>query len=206
LPGDVIENIKTSLLREQGYLCAYTLRRLSGVEDCHIEHVLPQNTAPEKDLDYGNMAGCFPKDGGNTSHGYGAPVKGGTEVELNMDFVTPHGSGCERRFRYDKKGGIQGADNAASGTIRTLKLDHGALADLRCSAIEAHGLALRQRPNRARQSLKSATAARRFAAEVLQPDNKGWLEPFCVALAQVALEYASKEEARSQRMRSQRRD
>jgi len=64
LPTTVKDEVKQVLLAEQGHLCAYTLRRLHGVEDCHIEHVEPQNAAPGKDLDYANMAACIPKDGG----------------------------------------------------------------------------------------------------------------------------------------------
>lgn len=205
LPGQERKAIKTSLLEEQGYLCTYTMQRLGGVDDCHIEHVLPQNEAPDKDLDYGNMAGCFPKSGGDTAHGYGAPIKAGTLIVPNENFVTPHGLGCERRFRYDRNGGISPAngDAAAASTIQLLKLDHPTLMELRRSAIKAHGLVLRSGSNRARSKPISAAAARRLAEKVLQQDGNHRLEPFCVALYQVALEYADKEEARSQRMRAQ---
>jgi uncharacterized protein (TIGR02646 family) len=208
LSGEVKEEIKKRLLEEQGYLCAYTLRRLNGVDDCHIEHVLPQNAAREKDLDYGNMAGCFPPDGGDTSHGYGAPVKAGIPVIHNANFVTPHSLGCEQRFRYDGKGGIHATDgdSAAENTILVLKLDHGALADLRRRAIETQGLSLRSGSARKPANPISAAQARRLAEEVSKPDAAGRLTPFCVVLRQVALEYAEKEEKRSQRLRAEHGD
>jgi uncharacterized protein (TIGR02646 family) len=208
LPGNEREAVKRSLLKEQAYLCAYTLRRLDGIENCHIEHVEPQNVAQEKDLDYGNMAACFPKDGGDTSHGYGAPVKGGTRMIPSVNFVSPHSAGCETRFIYNDKGGVSpaGTDEAAQKTIETLKLDHGSLMELRRHAIEAHGLSLRLRTIRTSRNLKSATEARRFAAEVMLPDSNGRLEPYCVVLAQVALDYAEKEEARSRRLRTHHGD
>jgi len=206
LPGDVRDEIKKHLLREQGYLCAYTMLRLEDVGDCHIEHVQPQNAAPALDLDYANMAACFPWNGGDTSHGYGAPVKAGQVVVFNGNFVSPHSNNCENRFVYDADGGVRACDgdNAARQTIEILELDHSTLAELRRSAIEAHGLSLRRKSTRSARNLKSAAEARRFAAEVMQSRNGGELQPFCVALSQVAIEYAVKEEARAQRMRAQR--
>lgn len=204
LPSDVKKQIKAALLTEQGLLCAYTMRRLASAADCHIEHVQPQNAAPGLDLDYVNMAACFPKDGGDTSHGYGAPIKAGATVTLGSDFVSPHQAGCDRRFGYTADGKISPApeDQAAASTITFLGLDHEQLTELRRHAIEAHGLAVQRRTTRTARKLKSAAEARRFAAEVLRADTHGYLEPYCVVLAQVALDYANKEEARAKRMRS----
>jgi len=203
LPTAIKDDVKRALLMEQGHLCAYTLRKLHGIGSCHIEHVEPQNAAPSKDVDYANMAACVPKDGGDTSIGYGAPMKAGKAVRLNADFVSPHMQGCETRFQFDDKGGVKSVpgDIAAQRTITTLNLNHGALTELRRAALQAHGLTVATRTTRTARQLKSAAQARRFAAEVMRPDGYGQLEPFCVALAQAALAYAEREEARSQRLR-----
>lgn len=204
LPSGEKDAIKAHLLKEQGYLCAYTMMRLRDVVDCHIEHIQPQSAAPNLDLDYSNMAACFPKDGGNVSHGFGAPVKAGTSVTPNNNFVSPHSANCEQRFFYDTKGHVCAAtgDAAAKQTIQTLRLDHDTLVDLRRRAIETYGLTLRHSSARRQRVLKSATDARRFATEVMQLGADGYLEPFCVALSQAALEYAVKEEARARRVRA----
>lgn len=205
LPSNEKDAIKASLLKEQGHLCAYIMVRLRDVGDCHIEHVQPQNAAPGLDLNYANMVACFPKNGGDVSHGYGAPVKAGIPVTPNNNFVSPHSPNCEQRFLYDTKGHVCAAagDAAAKQTIQTLRLDHDTLVDLRRRAIEAHGLTLRHLSARKPRVLKSAAEARRFATEVMQFGTNDYLEPFCVALSQVALDYANKEEARAQRMRAQ---
>ncbi|MFZ2302108.1 MAG: retron system putative HNH endonuclease [Gallionella sp.] len=206
LQSEEKDAIKASLLKEQGYLCAYTMLRLRDVSDCHIEHIQPQSaTAPGIDLDYTNMVACFPKDGGNVTHGYGAPVKAGLSVTPNSNFVSPHSPNCEQRFLYSGKGHVCAAadDVAANQTIQTLRLNHNTLVDLRRRAIEAHGLTLRHSSARRPRALKSAAEARRFAAEVMQFGADNCLEPFCVALSQVALEYAAKEETRARRMRAQ---
>jgi uncharacterized protein (TIGR02646 family) len=208
LPGEITHAIKESLLNEQAFLCAYTLRRLNGADDCHIEHIQPQNNQPDLTLDYANMAACFPRSGGDKSHGYGAPFKAGVAVALNENFVSPHRHDCERRFRYDNQGGIhtREGDEAAAQTIQILGLDNQKLTELRRRAVETYGLTLR--PSREHKSTKpkSAAQARQFAEEVLKPDAAGRLTPFCVVLRQVALEYAEKEEKRSQRLRAARGD
>lgn len=203
LPTGVKDAVKLALLIEQGHLCAYTLRRLHDIQDCHIEHVEPQNTTPDKDLTYTNMAACAPKDGGDTSSGYGAPIKAGQGVTLNENFVSPYLQGCSERFQFDAKGFVHAAvgDAAVEQTIAILKLNHTALVDLRRSALQAHGLNVSVRTTRTARKLKSASEARRFAVEVLKTDNRGQLEPYCLALAQVALVYAEKEDARARRLR-----
>ncbi len=205
LPSKEKNSIKTALLNEQGYLCAYTLQRLKSIGECHIEHIQPQNNTPQLDLDYANMAACFPKDGGDKSYGYGAPVKAGSPIESGVDFVSPYSPGCESRFCYTQKGEVSALakDSAAATTIDILQLNHGSLVDLRLRAIETHGIGLRT--SRMRRPLKpiSAKEARRLANEIMKPDSHDHLEPFCVVLAQVALKYAKKEEARAQRLRAQ---
>jgi hypothetical protein len=81
----------------------------------------------------------------------------------------------------------RGMDAAVQGTIDRVQLCHDRLCELRRSAAQAWGLVLSPRGMRSRRQLKSAAEAR--------------LEPFCVALSQVALKYAEQEEKRSQRVR-----
>lgn len=204
----VSAEVKKALLVEQGYLCAYSLRRLS-LDNCHIEHVLAQNTHPHLDVDYQNMAACFPKSGGDLSHGYGAPVKSGVCVkwanssdcsrsncaekpcEAVINFVSPYSVNCEKRFSYKANGEIQGLDAEAIETIELLKLNHQNLIDLRRREIQANGLSVRS------DRRKSPTEARRFAESVFQLDEQKRLVPFCTAHHQIALDDARKEEARS---------
>ena len=191
--------IKSSLLVEQGYLCAYTMKRITA-EDCHIEHIKPQSLYPEQDIDYENMIACFPKDGGDVAQGYGAPIKAGHTVD---GFVSPLRQDCEARFAFTENGQIQAKDDAAGNTIDLLNLDHQTLVEYRQAAIAVRGIAL-QRSGRKPQQLLTASQARRLAIQIMQPNEKGQIAPFCTAIAQVALRYAQQEEARSQRMKANR--
>ena len=44
IPTDIKNAIKSAMLIEQGYLCAYTMRRIEVVNECHIEHIEARNT------------------------------------------------------------------------------------------------------------------------------------------------------------------
>lgn len=207
IPSATKSQLKSNLLAEQGGICAYTMCRLENTENCHIEHIEPQNSNPGKALDYSNMAACFPKDGGDTSFGYGAPVKGGNPVDINVNFVSPHRRGCEKKFHFDSAGGMHAVagDIAAKNTIEMLGLNSSILSELRQAALATHGLTLSQRNLRKRTPRLTATEASKLAARIvkLQKGNSQF-EPFCVAIAEVANSYAKQEKARSKRMRKKK--
>jgi uncharacterized protein (TIGR02646 family) len=199
-PGNILQVIKDALHKEQMGLCAYTLRKLPTPLDGHVEHIVPQRQQPEKVLDYANMVLCFPPNGGDTSFGYGAPVKGGRHVQLNVDFVSPHSKGCDKRFIYKSNGEILPVTNdaAAEGTIHSVQLNCESLRDLRQAAIAAQGLTLRK-PRTTRRQVRGRTVAEanRLASDILKPDANGELDAFCIAINQVALSYARAENIRS---------
>jgi uncharacterized protein (TIGR02646 family) len=57
MPQGVKPAIQESLLQEQGYVCAYCMRRI-GAGSMKIEHWDPQANHDGNDLDYANMLGC----------------------------------------------------------------------------------------------------------------------------------------------------
>lgn len=67
-PGAVYQRnpqLAESLLQEQGYLCAYCMRRIpvsdsNSSETTRIDHVLSRDIHPDLTLDYSNMAICCP--------------------------------------------------------------------------------------------------------------------------------------------------
>lgn len=55
---DVYAAVLDSLMREQGHLCAYCMRRIpekNGKPQASIEHIVPQSLDASKSLDYRNM-------------------------------------------------------------------------------------------------------------------------------------------------------
>ena len=60
---DVKEQLRESLLKEQGHLCAYCMRKIRDAGDVKIEHFRART--PENELQYGNLlAVCKGGEGG----------------------------------------------------------------------------------------------------------------------------------------------
>lgn len=200
--------IRKAMLEEQGFLCAYTMVRLEDENSCHIEHVKAQAIYPDDALDYANMLGCFPSNGGEASHGYGAPRKGNFDA-TDQNFVSPLHKSCETRFEYRQSGAVRSAsesDHAARNTIEILKLNHATLCEKRREVLQKLGLTIEiptgdpERKARRLKTLVSAAQARRLANEIMAFDRNGKLAAFCVAIKQNAERYAAREENRAARV------
>jgi uncharacterized protein (TIGR02646 family) len=185
LHGTETRAIRQQMLLEQGYLCAYTMQRIQTIEDCHIEHLVPQTQDHDSDLDYDNMLACFPgmkpPPEWNPKFPYGAQQKGGTRID-DTNFVSPLSVDVENRFQYNADGSVQAsaADTAASSSIEILKLDHSILCELRKAAIEERVL----------DASLSGEEAIALASSISSPDSSGMLPEFCLAIAQVSDWYA----------------
>lgn len=139
--------IKEALLKEQGYICAYTLKRI-GLDTCHIEHLKPEELCRKQmetgietisDLDYSNMVACFPKEGpkGIAKHKYFGAIKKDDFWENDgKDYVLPLQSNCEDHFRYSIKGEVEGVTDKGNITIKLLGLRHPILIEDRKNAID----------------------------------------------------------------------
>lgn len=182
-------SLKDKLLIEQGYLCAYTGRSIK-TSSSHVEHLKPQNSCDEwEDVDYRNVVVCFPSDGGDTSHGYGAPVKGKWwDEEL---FVSPLSEDCEGRFEYAWSGHVRPLpDNhaAASETIKRLGLDADELWKLRRARINGFfGYGARSRSKEL-----SIADAQQVLNNIDHADGNGRLIEFCFVLKQLLPKYIAK--------------
>lgn len=186
LHGHETRAIRRQMLQEQGYLCAYTMQRIQDVDDCHIEHLIPQSQDDNGGLDYENMLACFPgvkpPPEWNPKFPYGAQKKGGTWI-TDTNFVSPLSVDVENRFRYAVGGsvGATGVDAAASSTIEILGLDHPDLCELRKAAIEERVL----------DASLTAEEALELATSIRSADSSGMFPEFCVAIAQICFWYAN---------------
>lgn len=181
---EVVNRLVDSLLAEQGWLCAYTGRRIDR-SSAHVEHVVAQSHCERgQDVAYDNMMACWPEPNG--PHGqFGAHAKGSWPCPAEAgQFVSPLRNGCESRFVFNQRGEIKAAaaaDRAAVETIQKLELDHKLLTALRRSEIESvlgtmRSLTLKEARQRLR-SVEAAEAALTGGAEVK-------LDPYCFALRQ----------------------
>ena len=137
LRGAEKKEVKESLMNEQGYICCYCERRLTD-DDSHIEHFNPQSNNDVDSLDYINML-CSCQDQLKTGEPRHCGISKGNWFDKDL-LISPLYSNCEGRFAYTADGKIQPAnesDNAATMTIKKLKLDIGILNDFRKKTIES---------------------------------------------------------------------
>jgi len=185
MPGPVKQCLKDRLLEEQGFLCAYTGLEIHDATS-HVEHLKPQSRCRRgEDVDYRNLVACFPKDGGDTSYGYGAPVKGSWwDAAL---FVSPLSVECGQRFSFAWSGHVRAfpdGHQAATETIDRLGLDRPALCKLRRQAIDSFFGFSSANPI-------TETDARRLLQEIEKPNAEGRLRSFCFLLRQMLERYLS---------------
>lgn len=62
---EAVPELRKALLEEQGYLCAYCMRRIpirdtNSNESTRIDHILSRTKHPELQLNYSNMVVCCP--------------------------------------------------------------------------------------------------------------------------------------------------
>lgn len=184
--------LKSKLLEEQGWLCAYTGRSIDD-NSAHVEHIKPQCECAEwEDVEYRNVVACFPADGGDVSHGYGAPVKASWWEE--RQFVSPLSDECERRFRFVWSGHVYPNPDdheGATATIVALQLDAESLRQLRKARVDGFfGFG-----PRSRAKPLTIADARTALVNLERRDSNGHFQEFCFVLKQLLPKYINQARA-----------
>lgn len=111
------DDIREKLLEDQGFLCAYCMRRLHSTKDVKIEHMLPQSILrdnPKRALDYKIMAGvCY----GNEQKGECGKKRSKKELTCDahkgntvLEVVNPFDETCIQKIKYEADGRITSDD------------------------------------------------------------------------------------------------
>ena len=136
---------KLSLAKEQGFICCYCGRRITGKgEETQIEHIWPKGSPyyESMQLDYtNNLIACC--DGGKGDRKSDKTLPSSV---LHCDTpkhdipipVNPLMSNCEKKFVYDKNGDVLGIGSDAEVTIKILNLTSPLLKNKRKAAIKAY--------------------------------------------------------------------
>jgi uncharacterized protein (TIGR02646 family) len=190
-------SVLDSLMREQGWICAYTMRRIDK-GTCHIEHVKPESLCRKElkgsDLDYHNFLACFPLEGMAPKYRYGAQKKGDWWIDNGKDFISPLVPNCEKRFNFDLDGVIHptGKNGPAEKTIKILGLDHCTLTEERKRVISEY---IYGGDGRDAASISQAT---RMLKQISSLDNEQYYE-YCVAIRDALIQYISKLQTKRKR-------
>lgn len=138
--------VKLSLAQEQGFICCYCGRRISGGSaDTQIEHLYAKGTPvyEEMQLDYEtNLLACC--DGGKQDRSIGAIRKEDLFCEsLKGDTILPVSPlqiGCDDKFIFSDDGEILGVTKDAEVTIKILNLNSPVIKNMRKYAIDNYSL------------------------------------------------------------------
>ena len=187
-----------ALLAEQGYVCAYTLKRVCTVS-AHVEHLKPQTRCKQEDderegaglaclredIEWRNMVACFPEPNSAAPPDYGAVKK---RDWWQADFVSPIMDDCEQRYFFSSNGEVAAhpADAGAASTITALDLCNKKLSELRETAYKRAGIHRRSE----RPVTSVAKVEQLIAGWVHKHRESGAYAEFCVPLVQVAKKYA----------------
>ena len=180
--------LQNRLLEEQGFLCGYTMKRISKTTS-HIEHIKPESLCRideiGSDLEYRNLLACFPKDGMLVHNRYGAQAKDDWWENNGRDFISPLVTNCESYFKFNLLGEISSVRNnvKATKTISVLKLDNNSLTDDRKRAITEFLYGSDQ------VSPISQKEAERSLQAITNKNEEGSFVEFCVAIQHGLNEY-----------------
>ena len=103
------DEIREKLLKEQGYLCGYCMRRLGSCEDVKIEHVVSQSSLKEIEraaLDYRIMLGvCYGNEGKPKAQQTCDTHRGNADLKIN-----PFDQALVNMIKYKPDGTIYSDD------------------------------------------------------------------------------------------------
>lgn len=169
------EDIRTELIKEQGRICAYCMRRISdklnayGQPKMTIEHYIPRSVDSSLALNYLNMLGVC--KGGEKGPGH---LRHCDKSRGNNPLVIdPRKKNCEDLIKYTPRGEVYSDDERINYDLdNTLNLNIRSLKDGRATAIEL-----------SRQILKSFSkgAIQNKIKELESLNKKGQYAEFCQA-------------------------
>lgn len=172
MPAEVKEALRDALLREQGWLCCYCMRRV-GEGDCRIEHRASQADHTGQQLDYRNLFAACSGDLGGERH---CDVSKGSRA-ISVDPLTV----VAEWFRYGDKGTVTSTRPEVAADIVVLNLNAGPLCWERRAALQRFlsGVAGSTRAGQTWTKKRLVAAA----ARVGEPGGDGRREAFCEVIA-----------------------
>lgn len=128
-------DLRTSLIKEQGYLCAYCQSRINyergDVTTTRIDHIKCRARHPDLRLDYQNMVICCAGNIANISH----CDRSKEEQDISFDLFTPDVFDTLRYNSHD--GEMRSTDKTVNDELnRVLNLNHAILKANRCEALK----------------------------------------------------------------------
>lgn len=127
------DDLRKSLLKEQGYICCYCMSRIKS-DEMKIEHWHPQTKYTSRQLDYRNLLGaCMGNQGARPQNQHCDTRKGDSEITINP---IEGDKNCENLIKYRPDGKIYSDDVSINHDLNeTLNLNLDFLKKNRSDAL-----------------------------------------------------------------------
>lgn len=186
-------DIRKALLLEQGYLCAYCMRRINnklkkGKPNTRIEHYLAQSTDENLRMNYSNMLGVCDGNEGQPEHLLHCD-QSRKNTRLSINPLDPR---CEDLVQYRADGKLYSRSEDIDEELKTiLRLNNENLVKGRRQAIDtARDAMMKRSRGRTSQSFSRSSLTREIAKWKSKKNQRHI--PFC----QAAIAYLEKKLAR----------
>lgn len=135
MPEQAQKQMKSQLLEEQGYLCAYCMSRISEAT-MKVEHVASRRDYPEKQLIYSNLLACCKgNEGRSHTEQHCDTFKGAKTLSKNPANPSDR---IEETIQYNSEGQISSTDRTLNNELnQTLNLNIPKLCNNRKAVYKA---------------------------------------------------------------------
>jgi uncharacterized protein (TIGR02646 family) len=168
------DELRTSLLTEQGHICCYCMQRIS-IDKIKIEHWKSQDDYEELQLDYNNLLGACQGGEGSPNHlQYCDTKKGNTEITINpVDNLR----NCEDLIKYLGNGEISSDDVTINNDLNlVLNLNMQTLVNNRKEVLE---LVLKQLKSQHPKGDWTEAILNKKIQQWSDKQNDGKYKPYC---------------------------
>ncbi|EPM1919831.1 retron system putative HNH endonuclease [Vibrio parahaemolyticus] len=134
LPQNVRNDLKSSLLQEQGYVCAYCMKRIS-TDKMRVEHWASQQDNEALQLEYSNLLACCQGNEGQGIHKETCDVKKKNQALKYSPTKAAHN--INQKVRFLGNGKIDSTDVVFNEQLKSvLNLNETRLVENRNAALE----------------------------------------------------------------------
>jgi uncharacterized protein (TIGR02646 family) len=175
LPTATKNTIRTQLIEEQGYLCAYCMQRIENDgQKTKIEHWQCQDNYPEQQLDYSNMLlACVGNEGCDSEDQHCDTRKGNQELHCNPA-KTEH-QYLLKTLSYPLNGTIKSSDTVLDNDLnKVLNLNYSRLKRTRYEVLQnlMKGLNINK-------GSRTSSEIQRYLDKWQQKDETGKYRAYC---------------------------
>ncbi|PZU95274.1 MAG: TIGR02646 family protein [Pseudanabaena sp.] len=168
------DDLRKSLLKEQGYICCYCMSRIK-LDEMKIEHWQSQTKYSSRQLDYKNLLGaCMGNQGARPQNQHCDTRKGDSEITISP---IEGDKNCENLIKYRPDGKIYSDDVSINHDLNeTLNLNLGFLKKNRKDALD---VVIRKLDEKFSNKTWAKITVQREIDKLNTKDENGFYDAYC---------------------------